>query len=290
MSGAMEWFVNSSAARVVYRLAGPVVRYVRQRFNGGVPNERKIVKVEYGGKAVLLHVRRWSECDRLALQQCFEDRQYDMPDGKQGEAVERVYRSIVASGRKPLVVDCGANIGASARWFGMRYPESHIVAIEPAPDNVQLLRVNTAGLDIDVRQAGIASEDGTAYLVNRFGGAEMGWQVTSEASDLPVQLVSVQTLLDDKAGYTPFLLKLDIEGAEKTLFSGDNSAIDRFPMIIMEPHDWLHLGEQISREFFRFHVEAGREFAMKHENVASLRCTGSNGLSGWTALPADWCD
>ena len=67
------------------------------------------------------------------------------------------------------------------------------------------------------------------------------------------------------------MLTLDIEGGEKNLFGGDTAAMDAFPLIIMEPHDWMCPGEGTSFSFFRFHAQSGREFAMKHENVASIR-------------------
>jgi len=85
-------------------------------------------------------------------------------------------------------------------------------------------------------------------------------------------MLTVATLLASKPEslYVPFLLKIDIEGGEKCLFEGDCSAISRFPLIILEPHDWLLPGEGSSLPFFRFHVAAGREFCMKHENIASI--------------------
>lgn len=50
--------------------------------------------------------------------------------------MDRLYQEILDSGRQPLIIDCGANIGCSALWFSARYPKSHIFAIEPAPDNL----------------------------------------------------------------------------------------------------------------------------------------------------------
>ena len=35
------------------------------------------------------------------------------------------------NGKRPLIVDAGANIGASAAFFAMTYPTAKIVAIEP---------------------------------------------------------------------------------------------------------------------------------------------------------------
>jgi FkbM family methyltransferase len=257
--------------RAAHKAVSPVVHLFRRMSYPDIPNEHAITKVAYRGRSFNLEHRRWSEDDILAIQQCFTDAQYDMPTGAHGRLVDNIYREIVASGVQPLIIDCGANIGASVTWFAARYPEAHIIAVEPAAENFTLLRRNCAGLDVDLRLAGIASADGRAYLDNP-SGAHMGFRTTSERRGVEIDLVCVGSLLDSKpaSAYAPFLLKVDIEGAEKNLFDGDTDAINRFPLIILEPHDWLMPGQHTSQEFFRFHAAAGREFCMKHENVASV--------------------
>jgi FkbM family methyltransferase len=172
-----------------------------------------------------------------------------------------------------LIVDCGANIGASVLWFTARYPKAHIVAIEPAPQNFIFLARNCAGLNVDLRQAGIGPVDGTAWLSGADDGG-MGCRTYASEEGLRIEVISLASILAEKTAsrYTPFLLKVDIEGAEKSLFSGPASTLDQFPLIIMEPHDWMFPGQQTSVEFFRFHSQAGREFAMNHENIASIAC------------------
>jgi FkbM family methyltransferase len=185
--------------------------------------------------------------------------------------MDRLYQEILDSSRQPLIIDCGANIGCSALWFSARYPKSHIFAIEPAPDNVEILRANCAGLDIEICSAGVAAEDGASRIVD--GGSDgWGYRTSSEGKGPEIAMISIRTVLASKPAtrYTPFLLKIDIEGAEKSLFSGVVDSIAEFPLIIIEPHDWMFPGELSSQAFFRFHVNAGREFCMRHENIASI--------------------
>ena len=96
--------------------------------------------------------------------------------------------------------------------------------------------------------------------------------IVASGSGPEVPMLSLATLLAAKpeALYVPFILKIDIEGAETALFDGDCSAVGRFPIIIMEPHDWLLPGQHSSLGFFRFHAAAGREFCVKNENIASI--------------------
>jgi FkbM family methyltransferase len=271
MPRVLEAVSSTFFGRAAHKAVSPFVHLARHISHPDIPNDHTFTKVAYRGRTFNLEHRRWSQDDALAIEQCFTQGQYDMPIGAHGALIDNLYREIVASGLQPLIIDCGANIGASVTWFAARYPEAHIIAVEPAAENFALLRRNCAGLDVDFRLAGIASADGSAYLDNP-SGAHMGFRTTTERRGVEIDLVSVGSLLDSKpaSAYAPFLLKVDIEGAEKNLFDGDTDPINRFPLIILEPHDWLMPGQHTSQEFFRFHAAAGREFCMKHENVASV--------------------
>jgi FkbM family methyltransferase len=276
MQRALELVTSTSIGRFAHKAVSPFVRLLRRISNPDIPNDHVITKVAYRGRTFNLEHRRWSPDDALVIKQCFTQGQYDMPSGAHGALVDNFYREIVASGLQPLIIDCGANIGASVAWFSARYPEAHIIAVEPAPENFALLRRNSAGGDVDLRLAGISSKDGRAYIDTQRGG-HMGFRTTHEPPGIEIDLISVTSLLASKpsTAYTPFLLKIDIEGAEKNLFDGDTESINRFPLIIFEPHDWLMPGQRTSQEFFRFHATSGREFCMKHENVASIAAHSS---------------
>ena len=157
------------------------------------------------------------ESDHLAVAQCFERAQYDMPSGAHGVLAERLDRDILKSGRKPLIVDCNANIGASVLWFAARYPEAHFIAVESIPDNFLLLPKNTLGLDVDLRQAGIGSVDGFASLSNP-GGCSMPCRTNHGQNGIAIYILSFTPLRASKpaAENTSFLLKVDIKGAKKS--------------------------------------------------------------------------
>jgi FkbM family methyltransferase len=271
MALTLNWFSESAFGRALYSPFNAIIRGARRVAHPEVPNDYEVVNVAYREREFGIVVRRWNASDRMAVDQCFAEAQYDVPWGAHGEHAARLYREIVALGKTPLIVDCGANIGASVLWFSARYPEAHIVAVEPAPDNFALLRRNCAGVNADLRMAGIGGADGVARLSQKFGG-EMGYRVSEESQGVEVAVLSLETLMASKPAHTsaPFLLKVDIEGAEKRMFTGPAAVLDQFPIIIMEPHDWMLPGQQTSVEFFRFHAQAGREFSMRNENVVSI--------------------
>ena len=247
-----------------------ILDFVDRLAHPELPSNQAITTVTCNGKRIpILHRRERG--DRSTIRQCFRDNQYNMPTDTRRDFPARKYQQILASGRKPLIVDCGANIGTSVVWFATQYPEAHILAVEPAPDNFYFLTKNSAGLDVDLRQAGIAGTDGVSHLVD-MGSGGWAYRTSAEASGPEVPMLGICSLLSAEinAGRTLFILKIDVEGAEKTLFDGDCSLINQFPLIIMEPHDWLLQGQGSSTGFFRFHAAFDREFCMNHENVGSM--------------------
>lgn len=224
-----------------------------------------------------LAARRWSS-DSDVIWQCFVDRQYAIPAvprvaARHREAIGRRYREILAAGGKPLIVDCGANIGASACWLDLAYPGSTIVAIEPSPDNCRLLRANVAALgNAHVIEAGIGARDGRAFLFDG-GGGQWGYQVSDQPSETAVEVLSIGTVLArwPEPEYVPFILKVDIEGAERELFAGDWEAFDRFPLIMVEAHDFVTASPSPSVPFFEFHAARKRGFLFHLENIFSFK-------------------
>jgi FkbM family methyltransferase len=238
---------------------------------------RTSVTVSCNKQKTKLQIRRKST-DAEVVWQCFLARQYKVPvvvgaSPLHREAIQTKYESIARSGKKPLIVDCGANIGASTVWFKMTYPEAEIVAIEPAPDNFSLLVANTARFGgINAIEAGIGPNDTTAFLQDNGGGA-CGYRTGTDETSLKIDIISLKTILEAEKfkDYVPFILKIDIEGAEKDLFERHPFAsFDCFPVLIFESHDFCMPGLKTSSPFFRFHADSGRDFLFGMENVFSI--------------------
>ena len=164
---AIKRLLSNPVGRLAFRLIRPFIHMQRRMANPGVPLNHAIANVEYRGKGFSLRHRRHSLNDIQAIKQCFAESQYDMPGGPHGAFINRRYEEIVKSGKKPLLVDCGANIGASVAWFSARFPQAHIIAIEPAADNFSFLEINSKGIDVELWEAGISGEDGHSWLSAR---------------------------------------------------------------------------------------------------------------------------
>jgi FkbM family methyltransferase len=238
---------------------------------------RTSIPVRLDGKRGHLFVRKRTT-DTEVVWQCFVMKQYDVPMVMGGRpihrhAVARSYRSIVESGKRPLIVDCGANIGASSVWFKMKYPAASVIAVEPSPDNAEMMRKNfLAFAEIVPLEVGIGPESGTMFLEDDGGGA-WGYKTVSHETPTRIQIKTVEDLLNDYASErdVPFILKIDIEGAEQALFEGPLGAISKFPIIIFESHDFFLPGKGTSWPFFKFHCENGRDFLFGAENIFSIK-------------------
>ncbi|EEN5590843.1 FkbM family methyltransferase, partial [Salmonella enterica subsp. enterica serovar Mountpleasant] len=104
--------------------------------------------------------------DRCVIEQNLINKEYATVMFERDRDIRRRYGQILSSGKRPVIVDCGANIGTSVLYFLGEYPDAHIVAIEPAPANVALLERNTEGLNVKVINKGVSSSEGEMELVD----------------------------------------------------------------------------------------------------------------------------
>lgn len=150
------------------------------------------------------------------------------------------------------VFDIGANIGfysvLFSRWVG---PQGRVVAFEPDPHNLSLLRknleVNRCGNVIvrDVALGNIAGE--ASFSVDRFTGStgHLGPGPTYADSlfgngDQVTLKVKTNTLDEEMESHSPpALLKLDIEGGEFDVLRGGPRLLDRHrPLVVSEMSSW----------------------------------------------------
>ena len=185
---------------------------------------------------------------------------------------------MVNNGKKPLIIDAGANIGASVIWFTKYFPNAHICAFEPEHENFAILETNVhecqSDGDIQIVQAAVGAVDGFVDIVDA-GQGECGFrtQITYDGKiDGKIPLVSLARFVSEKVfnGYVPFIVKIDIEGGEEQLFSQNCEWINAFPLIIIELHDWLIPKKMTSKPFLKFISAQDRDFVYIGENIFSI--------------------
>ena len=155
----------------------------------------------------------------------------------------REYRCLDRFDVSGLIIDCGANIGLSTLYFLTRFPNAHLIALEPDPDNFRMLALNTACFSdrVTLLQAAVWNRNtGLVFSDSQFRDGNE-WTRScreSEASEVPqIEAFDISTILAMSSFERVELLKVDIEGGELVLF--DESAenwINLVDTIVIELH------------------------------------------------------
>ncbi len=156
-----------------------------------------------------------------------------------------------------VIVDAGANIGLASIYFANRYPDAKIIAIEPEQSNFELLKENIAPYpNITPIQAALWHENKELSLIDPgLGNWAFRTVVTNPLENTQtktchsVMAITVDTIMKDFNLETIDILKLDIEGAEKEVFSNTSSWIGKVDSLIVELHERMKAG--CNRSFYR---------------------------------------
>lgn len=149
-------------------------------------------------------------------------------------------------GIKPkLIIDGGANVGYASIWFANKFPKSKIYAIEPEAENYKILISNTRKYsNVKLIKAGLWHKKALLKVLDK-GYGRWGF-VTEETNSLEKECSKAITIDDilRKSGFDQIdILKLDIEGAEKEIFSKNYEYwLPRVRVLIIEIHDWIKKG------------------------------------------------
>src|ERR1700737_3824281 len=98
---------------------------------------------------------RPASSDEALVREVFGSGSYDLRKVDRTKKQHR-YESILVfleeqrrrTGKKPLILDVGANIGAATLHYLSEFDDALVVAIEPEQGNFELLQKNTAGLSV----------------------------------------------------------------------------------------------------------------------------------------------
>jgi FkbM family methyltransferase len=152
----------------------------------------------------------------------------------------RIYPPVPFVKTPSRVLDIGANIGASAVTFSLRYPGARIVAVEPGRQAFALLRCNTAGrANIECHNVGLfdttmkrplfvgaADSLTNSILPNRFAGERRE----------EIQLVAAEAFAAETGMTRPDIIKIDTEGCELAILSAMSESVRDAKVVYLEYH------------------------------------------------------
>jgi len=214
---------------------------------GGGPDEIYLPEISRP-----IHVRI-STSDFPTLNKIFIDEEYKLPVNIEPK----------------LIVDGGANIGCASVFFANRYPGAQIIAIEPEESNFSLLEVNTRHYtNIRLIKAALWNKNGNLKIIEFEEYKKWGFRV-EETQSFNSDTIKAITLTDvlKKPQYDRIdILKLDIEGAEKEVFTNNYEEwLPKVGVIIIELHDRFKPG--CSEAFYSATGKYGFDEFRKGENI-----------------------
>jgi FkbM family methyltransferase len=226
--------------------------------------------VRWAGGERPFYYRKGSSDDAVITQMLLAQ-DYDLRRLRRWPEIAEFLAARATRGDRPLIVDAGANIGASSVYFAVQLPRAQIVAIEPAESNYKLLCRNTVGLRVRCLKAALAAEPGRA-IVRDPGIGFWGFMTEPTTGDEGVPCVTVDELYEGLIGSQvfPFIVKIDIEGGEKPLFDKNTDWVARTPIVIIELHDSLYPKSGVSRPFLQCVAASDRDFITMGENIFSI--------------------
>lgn len=169
---------------------------------------------------------RASQSDRFVFRQIFGDEELNIP----------------LKVKPTSIIDAGANIGLASIYFALKFPEAKIIAVEPEQANFNLLVENASAFQTIKPVFGAVWPRKELLAIAGTHGGECAYFVDNKSSGPSVQSWTVPELLDQLPGGRADLVKIDIEGAELDLFSGDTAWLRQVRTLMVETHDRVRQG------------------------------------------------
>lgn len=167
--------------------------------------------------------------------------------------VEEQYSYLGEVDSSNLIIDCGANVGYSSVYFLNKYPQGHVIAVEPDSGNFDLCCRNLAPYSkrVSLVPSAIWSNKVGLAICRDYEGEGGEWAISVHAcreEELPdLWATDIGSLLEESGFNSIDILKVDIEKAELVVFSCNYQEwLDKVKYIAIELH-----GEECEEIFFK---------------------------------------
>jgi FkbM family methyltransferase len=180
------------------------------------------------------------------------DMALDIQDTPPGSVAKVVAREAIASYHldelifQPgdVILDIGAHVGVMSIYLAKKWPETHIIAVEPHPANYDNLCRNIEAnhvRNITVYRRAIADETGTLTLRGNHTQNTGGMGVCNVSGEsVTVPSITLHDLLLPLNIDRIALLKMDCEGAEYQVLESSATLLNRVDRLIGEFHEGDH--------------------------------------------------
>lgn len=179
------------------------------------------------------------------------------------------------SNAKPVIIDCGANIGMSVLYFKRCYPQATIIAFEPNPTTYSLLHKNVTSLqlkDVTLHNLALANAEGTIpFHFNDDKGTLTGSIQSNRGGEsvIDVKCEKLSSFINEFPHVD--LIKMDVEGAELKIVEDlmQTGAITKVNELIVEYHHNIPGENNSLSHFLKLFEQAGFDYSIR-TNFSSL--------------------
>ena len=195
--------------------------------------------------------------------------QSDIPIFKQVFLDQQYHTSFIKIPKVDRILDIGANIGMASLFFNDAYKNAQIIAIEPEKNNFKQLLKNTERENkIECLNLAIWGENEKLNITNSDAKSD-GFILTNSSlsSNDEIEGITITQLLNNKNWDYVDIVKIDIEGAEKSVFAPDSdlSWLNSTKVLIIELHD--NFIPECTKTFFSAIEKLNYSAAFNHENI-----------------------
>ncbi len=164
---------------------------------------------------------------------------------------------------RPIIYDCGSNIGLSCLYFKKIYPLARIKAFEADPKICDILKTNLSQnfiKGVEVFDKAVWINDATLFFESE--GADGGSLINSQSNNrIEVQAIRLRTLLEKEEHVN--MLKMDIEGAETAVIEDCRDLLDKIDNLFIEYHSYTSNEQELEKILmilrennFRYYLQA----------------------------------
>lgn len=180
-----------------------------------------------------INLRKKEASDIEVFHQVFVEKQYDTNHYKNPKTI----------------IDAGANVGLFSVLMRNKFPDAKLISIEPDPENFEMVQKNLGNYDnIHLLNKGVWSKDVKLKILDETA-AKWGIRVVEDNENGKIEAICIDSIMKEFGLESIDLLKMDIEGSEKDVFSQNyENWLPKVKILVIELHDFML--KDTSRVFF----------------------------------------